>query len=445
MTSTVENVARVDETHDAGLRSWVDSANVADTDFPLQNLPYGVYREVGSASSAAPRIGVAIGSYVLDVAGCRALGMLEGQGADACQESSLNALMALRPEAWSSLRRQLSALLRMDGDTRPRRATIAESLLKRMDSVEMVLPASIGDYSDFYASIDHATNVGSMFRPDNPLLPNYKWIPIGYHGRASSIVVSGTSVSRPAGQRKPADAATPIVGPSQSLDYELEVGLFVGGSNALGSTIPIADAPAHMFGLVLVNDWSARDLQAWEYQPLGPFLAKSFATSISPWVVTLDALAPFRVAARPRGSGDPPPLPYLLDAADQHAGGIDMTLEVWLSTASMRERGVSDVCLSRGRFADMYWTLAQMLAHHTVAGCNLRPADLLASGTVSGADEHSRGCLLELTWRGTKPITLPTGEERRFLEDGDQVTLRGWCERPGARRIGLGSCTGVIV
>jgi fumarylacetoacetase len=314
--------------------------------------------------------------------------------------------------------------------------------------VEMLLPAAVGDYTDFYASMFHATNVGKLFRPDNPLLPNYKYIPIGYHGRASSLVTSGASVQRPSGQTRVGEA-DPKFGPTKALDYELEVGLFVSHGNRLGEPIPIGEAEEHIFGICLLNDWSARDVQAWEYQPLGPFLAKSFATSLSPWVVTMEALAPFRAAAFARAEGDPRPLPYLLDAGDQENGGVDVTLEVALQSARMREMNMAPAILSRSNSRDLYWTMAQMITHHASNGCNLRPGDLLASGTVSGpdvagAERSARGCLLELTSRGANPITLPSGEERKFLEDGDEVILRGWCERDGFRRIGLGVCRGII-
>jgi fumarylacetoacetase len=308
----------------------------------------------------------------------------------------------------------------------------------------MLRPTPRPDYTDFYASIFHATNVGKLFRPDNPLLPNYKYVPIGYHGRASSLVPTGTPIRRPCGQTRDGDAA-PIFGPTKALDYELEVGFFVGAGNKLGEAIPIAKAEEHIFGICLLNDWSARDIQAWEYQPLGPFLSKSFATSLSPWVVTMEALAPFRIPAFARAEGDPAPLPYLFDPSDQEHGGLDLWLEVSLLSPRMRESGVAPVVLGRSNFRDMYWTMAQMLTHHASNGCNLRAGDLLASGTVSGAETSARGCLLELTSRGKDPVTLPTGEQRKFLEDGDEVILRGFCERDGFRRIGLGSCRGVIL
>ncbi|MFI5244656.1 MAG: fumarylacetoacetase, partial [Gemmatimonadales bacterium] len=310
--------------------------------------------------------------------------------------------------------------------------------------VSMLVPADIGDYTDFYASVYHATNVGSMFRPDAPLLPNYKWVPIGYHGRASSIVANGTPVRRPRGQVRADGGAPPVYGPAKGLDYELELGAFVCGENALGETVPIARAEERLFGLCLLNDWSARDVQGWEYQPLGPFLAKSFATTVGSWVVTLEALEPFRAPAFARPEGDPAPLPYLDDPADRARGGFDITLEVWLRTAAMRDAAMPAVRLSSGSFNSMYWTVAQLLAHHASNGCNLRPGDLLGSGTVSGPSKDSRGCLLELAWRGAEPVTLPSGERRAFLADGDEVTFRAWCEREGAARIGFGECRGEI-
>jgi fumarylacetoacetase len=314
-----------------------------------------------------------------------------------------------------------------------------------MAEAQMRVPAIIGDYTDFYASVFHASNVGALFRPDNPLLPNYKYVPIGYHGRASSIVISGTPVRRPCGQTKPPSANAPAFGPSASLDYELEVGVFVGPGNPLGETIPINDAEQHVFGLCLLNDWSARDIQAWEYQPLGPFLAKNFATTISPWIVPMEALAPFRAPAFPRPPADPDPLPYLNSPEQSASGGIDVILEVYVSSAKMRENGIEPLRLSRGNLRHLYWTVAQLLTHHASNGCNLRPGDLLATGTVSGADEEARGCLLEITRRGAEPLTLPTGETRRFLEDGDEVILRGCCERAGLPRIGFGPCSGVVL
>jgi fumarylacetoacetase len=352
--------------------------------------------------------------------------------------------MRLGPQAWTELRSTLSAWLRADGDGRSIHRDVIEPLLVEQSAVAMLLPAQIGDYTDFYASVFHATNVGSMFRPDEPLLPNYKHVPIGYHGRASSVVPSGTPVRRPIGQVKPDGASEPLMSASRRLDYELEVGAFVGPGNALGDAIAIEAAEQHLFGVCLMNDWSARDIQAWEYQPLGPFLAKSFATSISPWVITLEALEPFRAPAFPRPEGDPAPLPYL-DADDTRSrGAIDLRLEVALSTLRMRELKQPAHVLSRSSLRHLYWTIGQLLTHHASNGCNLRPGDLLGTGTVSGPTRDSRGCLLELTWRGTEPLQLPSGETRRFLEDGDEVIFRGWCERMGAARIGLGECRGLI-
>jgi fumarylacetoacetase len=311
--------------------------------------------------------------------------------------------------------------------------------------IEMTLPAAVGDYTDFYASISHATNVGTMMRPDNPLLPNYKWVPIGYHGRSSSLVVSGTPVRRPLGQTSADGKGPPSFGPSARLDYEAEIGFLIGTGSTLGEPVPIRQAEQLIFGLCLLNDWSARDIQAWEYQPLGPFLSKNFATSLSPWVVTLEALAPYRAPAASRAPGDPAPLPYLSDSGPEERGAIDVKLEVLLRTRQMRDEQRAGVRLSLSSLADLYWTPAQLVAHHTSNGCNLRPGDLLGSGTISGAARDARGCLLELTWRGTEPLHLPNGEERRFLEDGDEVTLRGWCEREGFARIGFGDCTGIVV
>ena len=432
----------IDTTHDPARRSWVDSANAAGHDFPVQNLPLGIFAVAGDA-----RPGIAIGDAVLDLRRARDRGHLDGLDAallGALGADTLNALFALGRPALRALRARASAMLTA-GTPEAVRAQADGALLVPMAAVSMRCPAEVGDYSDFYASIDHATNVGSMFRPDNPLLPNYKHVPIGYHGRASSIVVSGTDVRRPMGQTSAKPEGPPAFGPSQRMDYELEVGAFIAGGNAMGAPIPLAEAEAHLAGLVLVNDWSARDLQTWEYQPLGPFLAKNFATTVSPWVVTLDALAPFRAPARARDAGDPAPLPYLTDVADQAQGGFAITLEVWLRTARMRAEGLPAERLSHGDFRRMYWTLGQMLAHHASNGCNLRPGDLIASGTVSGAARDARGCLLELAWRGTEPVTLSTGEQRSFLADGDEVILRGWCEAPGRVRIGFGECRGTVL
>jgi fumarylacetoacetase len=451
----------------ASQTSWVESANHPLTDFPLQNLPYGVF---GSDA----RIGVAIGDSILDLRACAGAGLLDGlspQTALACVTDSLNALLALGPHQWSPLRRRLIELLEASSS---RRSQVEPLLIPRAGAA-LHLPAVIGDYTDFFTSLYHATNVGNLFRPGNPLAPNYKHLPIGYHGRASSIVVSGTPIHRPAGQRQVSlarDLADDLDGDSleivemvmaleatgqsgapdsvlrfgrtRALDYELEVGAFVGPGNPLATPVPIDRARSHIFGLCLLNDWSARDIQVWESQPLGPFLAKSFATTISPWVVPLEALEPFRAPAFARSQGDPAPLPYLYAHADQARGGIDITVEVWLASQRMRESGAEPVRISRGNFRDTYWTIAQMLAHHTSNGCNLRPGDLFGSGTVSGPTRDSLGCLLELTRRGSEPFRLPNGEERRYLEDGDEVILRAHCEREGCVRIGFGDCRGTI-
>ncbi len=430
-----------DPTLDPTLRSWLDSANAPDTDFPIQNLPFGCFFP---SEGQAARCGVAIGDRIVDLLAAREAGLLDGLRTDVLEAlgaESLTPLFATGRAGIAALRRRVSDLLAAGCDRQDRVAAV----LVRTADVKLTMPAVVGDYTDFYASIDHATNVGSMFRPDNPLLPNYKHVPIGYHGRASSLVASGTPVRRPQGQTSAKPEGPPTFGPSARLDHELEVGAFIAGGNAMGHAIPLAEAEQHIAGLVLVNDWSARDIQAWEYQPLGPFLAKNFATSVSPWVVTLDALAPFRVPARTRGADDPAPLPYLQDATNEHAGGFGITLEVWLQTARMREAGDAPVRISRGDFTQMYWTLAQMLTHHASNGCNLRAGDLIASGTVSGPTKESRGCLLELTWRGAEPLALPNGETRAFLADGDEVIIRGWCERPGAVRIGFGECRGVVL
>jgi fumarylacetoacetase len=434
----------VNETHDPARTSWVASAQ-GHSDFPIQNLPFGVFRQDQNDQS---RVGVAIGDQVVDLAACLQFARLTGlaqRAAETCNEPSLNRLMALGRDHWSALRSQVSALLATDSPAYRKDPGLSQRILVPMAEAELLLPAQVGDYSDFYASVYHATNVGSMFRPDNPLLPNYKWVPIGYHGRASSIVASGTPVRRPWGQIKDPTADTPVFAPTRALDYEMEVGCFVGPGNQLGEPVPIERAEDHLFGLCLVNDWSARDIQTWEYQPLGPFLSKNFATTISPWVVTFDALEPYRVPAFVRPPADPAPLLYLDSTATRERGGIDVTVEVLLSTRRMRDAGLAPQRLSRGRMADLYWTPAQMLVHHTSNGCNLRPGDLFASGTISGPTKDSRGCLLELTWRGSDPVTLPTGETRKFLEDGDEVQMRGYCQRDGATRIGLGYCAGAIL
>lgn len=434
-------------THRADLTSWVGSANEPGTDFPIQNLPLGVFRRAGT--DEAPRVGVAIGDQIVDVPAALGEGLFgidtpARTAAEACDAPWLNALMALGRDYSAALRRRLSEILREDAPEYAADPALASRVLVPMAGAELLLPAEIGDYTDFYASVHHATNVGSMFRPDSPLLPNYKHVPIGYHGRASSIVPSGTPVRRPSGQLKAPDAAAPVFAPSRLLDYESEVGFFVGQGNALGEPVAIGEAERHLFGFCLVNDWSARDIQTWEYQPLGPFLAKNFATTVSPWVVTTEALEPYRVPAFARPEGDPAPLPYLDAPGERERGGIALTLEVFIASRRMREEGIAPARVSRSSFTGMYWTAAQMLTHHASNGCNLRPGDLLASGTVSGTTPDSHGCLLELTWRGAEPLRLPSGETRKFLEDGDEVIMRGRCEREGFARIGFGECRGVV-
>ena len=437
--------APLDDTHRADLVSWVESAKWPDSDFPIQNLPLGCFCAAGGHA----RPGVAIGDSILDLLAASESSLLPTRLAElirACAaDGSLNPLLAAGRGSLSTLRNAVSLLLRADTAEGKRAREMRDALLVPIAGAELLLPARVGDYTDFYASIYHATNVGSMFRPDQPLLPNYKWVPIGYHGRASSLQASGANVHRPKGQTRDDANAPPQFGPTRRLDYELEVGLFVGAGNSLGTPISLEAAESHIAGLCLVNDWSARDIQSWEYQPLGPFLAKSFATTVSPWLVTLDALAPYRAPAFEREAGDPEPLPYLRHEPDRQSGGIDITLEVTIASARMRAEGVAPMMVSRGSFTAMYWTVAQLLTHHASNGCNLRTGDLLASGTVSGPTPESRGCLLERTWRGTEPLTLPTGEVRRFLEDGDEVVMRGWCERAGFRRIGFGDCRGIVL
>ncbi len=416
----------VDETHDPSLSSWVASANAPGHDFPLQNLPLGRFRREGED---ALRIGVAIGDSVVDVAAAGLVAM-----------SDMNAFLALGAPARQALRLALSRALRTGSTDEPR----LRSHVLPLSAVELVLPCAIGDYTDFYTSIHHATSVGRQFRPDNPLLPNYKWVPIGYHGRASSIVLTGTPVVRPRGQSKAPDADVPTFGPTRRLDCELELGIVIATGNPLGTPVPMAAAEAHVAGLTLFNDWTARDLQAWEYQPLGPFLAKNFASTLSPWIVTMEALAPFR-APFTRPAVDPQPLPYLDSDSNRARGAIDIDLEVWIETPAMREVGLPAQRLMRSNFRDSYWTLAQLVAHHTVNGCNLLPGDLFGSGTQSGPEPGQGGSLLELSQGGRAPLTLRNGEQRSFLEDGDTLILRGHCARDGFRRIGFGACAGTIL
>ncbi|CAB3786026.1 hypothetical protein LMG28688_02187 [Paraburkholderia caffeinitolerans] len=418
----------INETHDPALKSWVEEANRPGSDFPIQNLPFGRYRPIGVDEDF--RIGVAIGNQILDL-----------QGADLIDTSDMNALMALDTAARQRLRREISRGLSKGS---AQQQTWSKRLIAQ-DAVEMAVPCRIGDYTDFYTGIHHATSVGKLFRPDQPLMPNYKWVPIGYHGRSSSIRVSGQTFRRPRGQTKAPDAAQPTFGPSRRLDYELELGYFVGGGNALGQPVSIEDAEDHLFGVTLLNDWSARDIQAWEYQPLGPFLSKNFATTVSPWLVTTEALAPFR-AALTRPDGDPQPLPYLDGGFNRKAGAFDITLEVLILTERMVESGLPPERLTLGNAGTAaYWTAAQLLTHHTVNGCNLQSGDLLGSGTLSGPAANEAGSLLELTEGGKKPVVLANGEQRTFLEDGDTLILRGWCERPGAVRIGLGEVRGTVL
>jgi fumarylacetoacetase len=431
----------LNETHDPGLNSWVASANAPGCNFPIQNLPFGVFRRAGT--DEAFRGGVAIGDAILDLGRAYAAGAFDAVAAQAAAASAgfaLNALMALGPAAWSSLRLALSRALRVGSAL----ADDLRSCLLPQADAQHAVPAVIGDYTDFYTSIYHATSVGRLFRPDNPLLPNYRWVPIGYHGRTSSIAVSGQSFARPLGQTLPPGAQAPVFGPSQRLDYELELGVFIGPGNAPGSRIPIAGAEEHVFGLCLLNDWSARDVQAWEYQPLGPFLAKNFATTISPWIVTLEALAPYRLPWT-RPADDPQPLPYLESKDNRAAGAFDIQLQVLIETAKMRAAGLAPACLSQTSFRHAYWSIAQMVAHHTVNGCNLRPGDLLGTGTESGPSPQEAGSLLELSAGGKSPLSLPGGETRTFLQDGDTVTMRAWCEKPGAVRIGFGEAVGQVL
>jgi fumarylacetoacetase len=427
------------ETHDQTRRSFVESAN-RDSEFPIQNLPFGVFRRRGSTE--AGRVGIAIGDQILDVAGIASLcNGAAAPAAAACAGPRLNDLMQQGPKAWSALRAQVSQLLSIDEAAH--RETVAQNLTP-MAMAELLLPVEIGNFSDFFASIFHATNAGRMFRPDNPLMPNYKYVPVAYHSRPSSVRVSGTPVVRPRGQSKTAEESAPVYRPSRNLDYELELGCYVGVPSQLGTTVPVGRAGEHVFGFCLLNDWSARDIQAWEAQPLGPFLAKNFATTVSPWVVTAEALAPFRTAAFARPQGDPPPLPHLDDPADRREGGLAITLEAYLLTRAMREQKLTAFRLSSSSFADMYWTVAQMLAHQTSNGCNLMVGDLMGSGTASGPGRDSWGCLLELTSRGREPLELPSGEKRGFLEDGDEIIFRGHCAREGFAPIGFGECRAVI-
>jgi len=433
----------INETHNPNLKSWVESANDPETDFPIQNLPFACYDWFPSPDEAFFGVATRIGREVLDLKRCKEDGLINGNAAEQTRWS-LFELFKCSTDERIALRKQLVELLREDTP-----AELREKVRRNFlpaDQIKIDVPVfPVPNYTDFYCSIYHATNVGSMFRPDNPLLPNYKYVPIGYHGRASSIVVSGTDVKRPHGQNRSDAEKPPVFIPCKNLDYEMELGFFVGQGNELGRSIPISEAEEHIFGVCLVNDWSARDIQAWEYQPLGPFLAKNFATTISPFVVTMEALAPFRTNAFERDPNDPQPLPYLADEKNEKFGGLDINLEVYIQTGKMRDEKIKPHPLSRSNTKDLYWTIGQMLTHHASNGCNLQTGDLMATGTVSGKEKTERGCMLELTWRGKEPIKLPSNEQRRFLEDGDEIIMKGFCEREGFRRIGLGECRGRII
>lgn len=440
LPESMTDMLQPNETHDPDLKSWVDSANEEGCDFPIQNLPFAVLRRQGS--DEAFRGAVAIGDQALDLGAVAGLELFDGQvqrSLEACAQPVLNRFMSYGAEAWSMLRLELSRSLRPDS---PRQAALSACLIP-LDAVEYRVPCRIGDYTDFYTSIHHATNVGRLFRPDNPLLPNYKWVPIGYHGRCSSIEVSGHDVVRPQGQIKAPDADAPSFGPSRRLDYELEVGIYIGAGNAPGQPVPIEEAERHVFGYCVFNDWSARDIQAWEYVPLGPFLAKNFASTVSPWIVTQEALIPFRKPWT-RDAADPQPMDYLDCRQNREQGALDIRLEVLMDSRAMREQGMAPMRLGRSSFVDSYWTTAQMLAHHTVNGCNLQPGDFFGSGTQSGPEDDALGSLLELTRGGKCPIGLPSGEQRTFLDDGDRVIMRAWCESGDARRIGFGEAEATV-
>lgn len=431
----------LNETHDVNLTSWVETANNGTTDFPIQNLPFAVFRRAGT--DEAFRGGVAIGEQIVDLAALAQAGVFSGlaqQAAEACASNELNDFMGMGKDAWSALRLALSKALRTGA---AEEAQLTAILIAQADA-EYKLPCRIGDYTDFYTSVHHATAVGSLFRPDNPLLPNYKWVPIGYHGRSSSIDVSGQSFRRPKGQTKAPDAAEPSFGPCKRLDYELEMGIYVGPANELGEPVEIKNADDHVFGLCIFNDWSARDIQAWEYQPLGPFLAKNFASTVSPWIVTNEALAPYRTQWT-RDESDPQPLDYLSSGQNSEVGGYDIDLQVLIQTEKMRNEGQDAQPLSVSNFKYSYWSVMQMLTHHTVNGCNLQPGDFFGSGTQSGPVHEEAGSLLELTVGGKQKLELTNGETRTFLEDGDTVVMRGWCQKDGAARIGFGDCAGTVL
>jgi fumarylacetoacetase len=437
----MSNTNLLNETHNPALLSWVESANSENCDFPIQNLPFASFKREGSEESY--RGGVAIGDQVLDLQALFTHNVFDGDAQSAlelCCQPQLNAFMAMGKRYWSALRNALSLSLAQGSALE---AQVSQCLISQAD-VEYSLPCQIGDYTDFYTSIHHATSVGRKFRPDNPLLPNYKWVPIGYHGRSSSIEVSGCDFKRPKGQTKAPTATEPSFGACKRLDYELEVGIFIGNGNDLGEPISIENADDHVFGICLFNDWSARDIQGWEYQPLGPFLSKSFASTISPWIVTSEALAPYR-SQWTRDLADPQPMPYLESEQNREQGSLDLNLQVLIATGTMQEAKQAPVQLSQSNFKDSYWTVAQMVAHHTVNGCNLRSGDMFGSGTQSGPNPEEAGSMLELSNAGSEPITLPNGETRTFLEDGDCVTMKGWCKKDGAARIGFGEVSATIL
>ncbi len=438
---------KINETHDQNLKSWVESANDPNTDFPIQNLPFCNF-SFQKDDSIWNVTGIIIGDYIFNIG--NAVSLFDGElfkiaaeCGDAC--GNFYFLYDNNLSKLSDLRKRISEVLREDADEETQ--NVVRQNLIPINECELLTPfgSAIGDYTDFYCSIYHATNVGKLFRPDNPIMENYKWIPIGYHGRASSIVTSGTDFKRPKGQNRSDAEKPPVYIPSKALDYEMEVGFFVGKGNELGETVDIKDAEEHIFGLCLVNDWSARDIQGWEYQPLGPFLGKSFATTISPFVVTMEALAPFRVPAFKRKEDDPKPLPYLANEGNEKFGGLDIKLDVYIQTKKMRDDGDEPHLLSRSNLKDLYWTIGQMLTHHASNGCNLQVGDLMATGTVSGKEDSERGCLLEMTKRGSEPVELPNGETRKFLEDYDEIIMKGFCEREGFRRIGFGECRGIVL
>jgi fumarylacetoacetase len=434
-------MSQINETHALGLSSWVESANHETCDFSIQNLPFAIFRRKGSEEVF--RGGVAIGDQIVDLKATSESGLFSGlaqKGAAACAQSSLNDYMSMGKQTWSALRLALSKGLRKGSDIQQ---GLSACLLSQSE-VEYDLPCHIGDYTDFYTSIHHATSVGKLFRPDNPLLPNYKWIPIGYHGRASSIGVSGQSFRRPVAQLKAPDADAPSLGPCKRLDHELELGIFIGSGNNLGEPIVITEAESHVFGICLFNDWSARDVQAWEYQPLGPFLSKNFASTVSPWIVTMEALAPYR-ADFSHPNEDPQPLPYLSSDKNSEQGALDIHLEVLLQTEKMRAQGEKPELTANSNFVHSYWTIAQMVTHHTVNGCNLRPGDLFGSGTQSGPKPEEAGSFLELSDGGKKAFTLGNGETRTFIEDGDTIVMRGSCRREGAAHIGFGEVSSTVL